>query len=109
MNPQQTKILKAFQEAPGRRLTTSQLAGLYIVRYSARMMELRDCYGCAFTKKHLPDGEWEYRLVSGPDVERDGSRALPALSPQAAVSLSADRPLNRPLNPYEWDLLGEVA
>ena len=107
MTSQQAAVLRAFRQAPGRRLTTSQLAALCIVKYSGRMMELRDEHGYSFAKKWLPSGQWEYRLVGGPSVERDSSLASmdpDAHSSRAAVSLGA-----RPLSPNEWDLRGEAA
>lgn len=112
MTSQQATVLRAFKTAPGRKLTTSQLAGLHVVRYSARMMELRDEHGFSFVKKRLPGGgrQYEYKLVGEPaDVERDSSGAPldhGAPSSGAAVSLSAGT--RRPPNPYEYEL-GEVA
>ncbi len=103
MTSQQRQLLDAFRASPGRKLTTSQLASLPIVRYSARILELKGL-GYAFTKRHVGKGQYEYKLTH--DVERDSSGLRsPASSSPAAVSLSAVRPLN----PYEFDLLGEAA
>lgn len=53
LETQRERVLKAFQEAPGGRLTTGQLHGLgYLVNPRARVSELRKM-GHKITCKHI--------------------------------------------------------
>lgn len=131
MTKQQRIVFDAFRRAPGRKLTTAQLASLGVLRYSARIEELRHECGCDIPPRtYIGGGEWEYRLVSGPGVERD-SGGVPSGSSRhepsraAAVSLSVldetlredtasnakdgavsslSAPTHRPMSHYEYDL-----
>lgn len=94
LSDQQLKILRAFRSAPGRRLTSTQLNALYVLRYSARIHELRLL---KFNiEKSRENSEWIYTLLSEPqefDVdpsERDVERDDKGIAGTPVVSLSAE-------------------
>lgn len=83
LTQQQSKIIRAFRRADGKRLSTTQLAELFIPRYGARIMELRRA-GFMIDKTH-ENGKWVYQLLSEPedvrfDVERCCAQEAPSSS-----------------------------
>lgn len=109
LTPQQWKILRAFRKAEKHTLSTTDLASLYITKYSGRIMELRRM-GFQISPPRYQNGKYLYTLEDEPawfgSVEGDDSAArdhthatddpatlpVPGASPSdAVVSLGAPR------------------
>lgn len=83
MTPQQRKVLTMLEAHP-EGVTNGQFAASKVLRYSARVEELRKDFGLQIACERLSGGTYLYRLESHPQGTQESGSGSPADSSLAA-------------------------